>query len=42
MLTYFELIDKLKEIKRIVSQSIPINDELYDRLEELWKELEGY
>ena len=30
MLTYFELIDKLKEIKRIVSQSIPINDELYD------------
>jgi hypothetical protein len=40
MMTYFELVDRLKEIKRIVSTSRETNDELYEYLEHLWKELE--
>jgi len=41
MLTYYELVDRLKEIKKIVSSPRPTNDELYEKLEDLWEELEG-
>jgi hypothetical protein len=41
MLTYFELVDRLKEIKKIVSEPRNTNDELYSKLEDLWEELEG-
>ena len=37
MITYWGLVDKIKEIKRITSTSRESNDELYDKLEELYE-----